>query len=61
MSRLYFVDMDMTLSTRGWVDAESEEDAKRIALERIAKDPYYHASRGCFLDAKVTDCFIDED
>lgn len=61
MSRLYFVDMDMTLSTRGWVDAESEEDAKRIALERVAKDPYYHASRGCFLDAKVTDCFIDEE
>ena len=61
MSRLYFVDIDMTLSKRCWVDAESEEDAKRIALERVAKDPYYHARLGAFIDAKVTDCFIDED
>ena len=61
MSRLYFVDIDMALSTRCWVDAESEEEAKRIAIERVTKDPYYHARRGCFLDARVTDCFIDEE
>ena len=61
MSRLYFVDIDMTLSTRAWIDADSEEDARKIALERIAKDPYHYARRGAFLDANVTDCFIDEE
>lgn len=61
MSRLYFVDMDMTLSTRAWIDAESEEEARKIALERVAKNPYDYAKRGAFLNAEVTDCFIDEE
>lgn len=61
MKRLYFVDIDMSLSTREWVEAESEEEAKRIAVEKVKKDPYHYARGGAFLNAVVTDCFIDEE
>lgn len=60
--KTYYVDMDLTFSAHVWIDAESEEDAKRIALERVSQNPHYQIARnGCFLDAGVTDCFVDED
>jgi hypothetical protein len=62
MKKTYYVDMDVTFSAHMWIDAETEEDARRIALDRMSQDPHFRIARnGCFLDAEVTDCFVDEE
>jgi hypothetical protein len=62
MRKTYYVDMDLTFSAHVWVDAETEEEARQIALDKMSQDPFFRIARnGCFLDASVTDCFVDED
>lgn len=61
MKKTYYVDMDMTFSAHTWIDAETEEEAKMVAIERIWKNPHFQIARnGCLLEACVTDCFVDE-
>ena len=61
MAKMYFVDMDVTISVRMWVSADSEEYAQREAIERIECDTMYYAQRGAYVGAEVTDCYEDEE
>lgn len=62
MKKTYYVDMDATFSAHVWVEAETEEEARKIALDKMSQDPHYRIARnGCFLCAEVTDCFEDND
>lgn len=58
---MYYVDMDVTLSVRMWVRAESEEEAQKEALGRIERDTMYYAQHGAYVGAEVTDCYEDEE
>lgn len=51
----YWVDTDVTVSVQMYVDADSEETAKAIAISRIASNAGYYAQNGLFVDAVVTD------
>lgn len=62
MKKTYYVDMDVTFSAHVWVEAETEEEAKQIALDKVSQQPYYRVARnGCFVEVGVTDCFVDEE
>lgn len=61
MAKMYYVDMDVTLSVRMWVRAESEEEAQKEALGRIERDTMYYAQHGAYVGAEVTDCYEDEE
>lgn len=45
MAKEYAVDIDITMSCRVYVEAESEEEAKKLAYEKVNNDPYYYARR----------------
>lgn len=51
----YYVDMDVTFSAHMWVDADTEEGARKIALTKMANDPHYHTRYGCHIDTTITD------
>lgn len=57
----YYVDMDVTFSARMWVDADTEDQARKIAFFEMASDPHYHTRNGCHIDTTITDIFEDED
>lgn len=57
---LYFVDVDVTTSVQMWLDAKNEDEAKTEAIKEIERTPVWFAQSGCFVEAKVTDCYIDE-
>ena len=55
----YRVFIDITIATQVCVEAESEQEAKKLAMEKYNKDPYYYANNaGSLVDAGVVD--IDE-
>lgn len=58
---MYYIDMDVTLSVRMWVSADSEEEAQKEALGRIKRDTIYCAQHGAYVGAEVTDCYEDEE
>lgn len=43
MTKEYAVDIDITMSCRVYVGAENEEEAKKLANEKVNDDPYYYA------------------
>jgi hypothetical protein len=51
--------MDVTFSAHMWVDADTEEQARKIALEKMAEEPRYHTRNGCHIDTTITDIFED--
>lgn len=53
--------MDVTFSARMWVDADTEDQARKIAFFEMASDPHYHTRNGCHIDTTITDIFEDED
>jgi hypothetical protein len=57
----YYVDMDVTFSAHMWVDADTEEQARKIAIKKMAEEPRYHTRNGCHIDTTITDIFEDED
>ena len=57
----YCVEMDVTFSARMYVEAESEEQAKRKAVSDMEKDPRYHTRWGAYVDTEVTDIYEDEE
>lgn len=62
MKKTYYVDMDVTFSAHMWIDADSEEEAKQMAIEKMIQDPHYRIARnGCFVETWVTDCFVDKE
>ena len=54
--KAYVVDMDITVSKRVYVEAESEEEAMRLAKEEVDSDPYHYAWN---CDAYVSSQAID--
>ena len=53
--------MDVTFSARMYVEAESEEQAKRKAVSDMEKDPRYHTRWGAYVDTAVTDIYEEEE
>jgi hypothetical protein len=54
--KTYYVDINVNFSCRYKVEAETEEEARRKALDNVSQ-----ARNGCFVDVGVTDCFVDEE
>lgn len=61
MKKTYFVDVDLTISVNRWIDAESEEEAKRKALEDVRREPAFYASHGAYVGAEVAECYEDNE
>lgn len=57
----YLVDIDVTISTRIYIDADNENEANKKALEKIASDPYYYIQKGAFVQADIVDTFEEND
>lgn len=58
----YKVFMDITVSKIVYVDAESDEQAKAKALEKVEKDPFYYAANADgYAHAEVEDWDKDDD
>ena len=53
----FYVDLDVTFSTRMYVYAEDEESARSIAINKINDDPHYNTRNGCWVSTEVTDIF----
>jgi hypothetical protein len=51
----YYVDMNITLSVRQWIEAETEEEAQDKALRNAVDNYSYMASQGLYVEAFVTD------
>ena len=51
----YLVELDVTMSVRVYVEANSEEHAKKLALSKIKTDTLYHIRNGDYVDSEVTD------
>lgn len=56
MKKEYAVSVDITMSKTIYVDAEDEEEARRIAHSKVNTDPYYLVSQA---DAYVDHCVVD--
>ena len=58
----YAVDMDITVSNRVYVEAESEEEAMRLAKKEVDSDPYHYAwNCDAYVSSKVIDANEDKD
>ena len=57
----YCVEMDVTFSARMYVEAESEEQAKRKAVSDMEKDPRSHTRWGAYVDTEVTDIYEEDE
>ena len=59
----YKVSLDITMSKILYdIEAETTEQAQRLALERVKAEPYYYAAHAdSFVKAEVDDCDEDED
>lgn len=58
---MYSVDMDVTIAVRMWIDANSQEEAEKIALDKVLKETNYHVSHGVFVGAEVVECYEEEE
>lgn len=62
MTKRFNVDVDITMSCRIEVDAESEEQAKTIAQNWIGDDPWYYVRDGHYIKhefEEVSECEDD--
>lgn len=60
MGKKFFIDVDITMSKRIYVDAENEEDARKIANESVKKEAFYYARHAdAYVSHEITD--VDED
>lgn len=58
----YCVDVDITISKRIYVDAENEEEAKKIVDEKVKKYPhYYYTKADAYVSHEITDVCEDND
>lgn len=55
MSKEYCVDLDLTVGVRVWVDAESEEDARNMAMNKVDANHQVYLNSGIYLDCEVSD------
>ena len=60
--KTFMVEMDVTFSVRMYeVEAESEEQAKAMAVEAMDKDPRYYTRWGAHVNTEVTDVFEEKE
>ena len=57
----YAVDVDLTVSRRIYVEAENEEQARKIAFNKIAEEPYYYIDNATYVGHKVIDVNEDDE
>lgn len=55
----YFIEMDVTMSARMYIEANDLETAKKIAVEKMWQDPRYHTRNGAMVSVVITDAFED--
>ena len=53
----FYVDLDVTFSTRMYVYAEDEESARAQAVLLVDNDPRYHTRMGAHVSTDVIDIF----
>ena len=54
----YSVAIDITLSKTIYVEAESEEQARLLAIKKVRDEPFYHArTADAYVGAKVIDVY----
>lgn len=51
----YSVDIDITVSKRITVYADDEEQARKIAFNRIAEEPYYYIDNATYVGHGIVD------
>jgi hypothetical protein len=58
----YRVFVDITISKAIIVDAESEQEAERLATEKVNAEPYYYAGKADgYVSCEVDDVYEEED
>ena len=57
----YVIDVDITVSKRIYLDAESEEQAKAIVKKNMEYPHYYCATADAFVGYEVTDINEEDD
>ncbi len=57
----YLVDLDVTMSVRVYVEANSIGEANEMALKKIEKEPYHYLRNSAFVDAVVVDNFEEKE
>ena len=55
MKKEYRVDVDITCSTIVFLEAETEDEAKRLAKEKIMREQGYWLGKGTVVDVNITD------
>lgn len=55
----YFIEMDVTMSARMYIEANDLETAKKIAVKKMWQDPRYHTRNGAVVSVVITDAFED--
>lgn len=57
----YFVDVDITVSKRIYVDANSCYEAKTKALEMVNKEPFHYVNQAdAFVGCEEVDTYYEE-
>ena len=57
----YLVDLDVTMSVRVYIDANSAGEANDLAVEKIEKQPHFYLRNSAFVDAVVVDNFEEKE
>ena len=57
----YVIDVDITVSKRIYLDAESEEQAKAIVKKNMEYPHYYYTKADAFVGYEVTDINEEDD
>lgn len=61
MEKKFYVDVDITMSKRIYVDAENEEEARKIANESVKKEAFYYARHAdAYVFHEITDIYEDK-
>lgn len=53
----FYVDLDVTFSTRMYVYAKDEESAKAQAIALVDTDPRFHTRMGAHVSTDITDVY----
>ena len=56
--KTYTIDYDITMSGSLELEANTEEEAKQIALKKLSDEPYYFAKRAtAHVNTEITDIY----
>jgi hypothetical protein len=57
----YLVDLDVTMSVRLHIEANSQEEAENMAKKKIKTEPHYHLRNSFFVDVVVIDALKENE